>query len=312
MRFTGVVVTEAGQPVASATAALVEATTRGFKSIAVGKITAGQLSLSGEPGLAWGVLIDGKPVVTLVKRVTAKTIELCDIVWQPKGVTANAFHASEGLVFGLPSPLSATVSSAVSAAAVRAAGSPGAEVSASPRAAAAAVAGAVGDVSSALPRAAAVNEKMTMSFADALSSTARQLGGVRLSESPLAFAGASITLKGIPVATNDAIGLEFPDAELIKSGVGLSELRFAVETKASAPTTKPVASQETTPDLVGYTVELAQRKAASRGFTVELNREVVTGERDVGRVVRQSPAAGTQPQPNAIMRLYVGKRTGGI
>jgi beta-lactam-binding protein with PASTA domain len=118
-------------------------------------------------------------------------------------------------------------------------------------------------------------------------------------------------LKGIPVATNDAIGLEFPDAELIKSGVGLSELRFAVETKASAPT-KPVASQETTPDLVGYTVELAQRKAASRGFTVELNREVVTGERDVGRVVRQSPAAGTQPQSNTIMRLYVGKRTGGI
>jgi len=153
---------------------------------------------------------------------------------------------------------------------------------------------------------------MKMTFADVLSSTARQLGGVRLTESPLAFTGASITLKGIPVATNDAIGLEFPDADLIKSGVGLSELRFAVETKTAPQTPKPTTEQPATPDLVGYTAELAQRKAIGRGFTVELNREIVTAERDVGRVVRQAPAAGSEPLPNAIMRLYIGKRTGGV
>lgn len=301
MRFIGLVRTEAGQPVVSATATLVEATTRGFKVVAEGKVGAGQLSLSGEPGLVWGVLIDGKPVVTLVKRITAKTIELSDMVWHANGVAANAFHASDGLVYGLPSGLSASPPTATA----RLASGATAEA---PRAAAATPSPEVSDAS---PRAAVANEKMTMSFADALSSTARQLGGVHLTESPLAFAGASITLKGIPVATNDAIGLEFPDAELVKSGIGLSELRFAVETKANAAAPKPVAPQETTPDLIGYTLELAQRKSSSRGFTVEVNREVVSSERDVGRVVRQSPTAGTQCLPNTIMRLYVGKRAGG-
>jgi len=75
MKFVARVLAADGSPLAEGTAELVDAA----GPTATGKIKQGALSLTAEPGPAWGLSIDGKPVIAVVVKADAKRVDLGDI-----------------------------------------------------------------------------------------------------------------------------------------------------------------------------------------------------------------------------------------
>ncbi|MDH5670842.1 MAG: PASTA domain-containing protein [Myxococcales bacterium] len=286
MKVVATVRDEDGGLLARAAVTAVEARTNGPREIAEGRISQGKLSVSFETNSAWGLLIEGRPVLIAPRVATARSVDLGELVLRKQGLPVPVFHASDGLVFGVPAELHVHLQ-----AAQRRSMGDGAR------------AAATGDPTA---DAVASTERIQMSFGDALGSTTRQLHEATVADTNFTLASVTVNLKGIPTASDNSIGLEFPDAELIKSGAALSELTFNVSPRAQA-TEPAAASGPALPDLTGYTPELAQRKAAALALTTELHAEVVSDARRAGVVVRQLPVAGSIADPDNLLRLYVGK-----
>jgi hypothetical protein len=150
-----------------------------------------------------------------------------------------------------------------------------------------------------------------MTFGDLFGSTARQLAvAANTVSSNFTLAGATVTLKGVPSATQDAISLEFPTPEVAASGVGLSEISFSIRPKVEAPPAEPPHPGTTVPDLTGYTRELAIRKAVAAGFITEINNEIVGGAANAGKVIRHLPPPGASLASGGLIRLYIGMSGG--
>jgi hypothetical protein len=280
MKFVARVLAADGSPLAEGTAELVDAA----GPTATGKIKQGALSLTAEPGPAWGLSIDGKPVIAVVVKADAKRVDLGDIALVSEGVAWPAFHSADGLVWGAPPGALAAQPSRT------------AEPAAQP-ARATASAAATTD----LP------PRTTMTFGSLLGSTAQQLTSAAVARTGLSLAGATVTVKGIPTATDDAIGLEFPTAEIAATGVGLTELSFNLRSVPPAATAPPKPKGISVPDLGAYTRDLATRKLAGLGLIPEITGEAVTDPAKIGRVTRQIPRPTTLAQPGSIVRLFIGK-----
>jgi hypothetical protein len=115
-----------------------------------------------------------------------------------------------------------------------------------------------------------------------------------------------VHVRGVPTADADTIALDFPNAELAATGLGLSELSFTLKPQGYAAPVTPAPSGPSIPDLTGYTRELAVRKLAAIGLLPEVSNVVVSLASDEGRVVRQVPAAGSTLTAGAVVRLLVG------
>lgn len=270
MRFVARIVTADGAPLAAGVAEL-----RGpAGKLAEAKIAAGAVALSADVGPVWGLAIDGQPVLAVPVKADAQEVDLGEIALIPGGTAAAVFHAAGGRVFGAPRGLL------------------GARVAA----AAAPVAAA-----------ATTPAKTSMTFGSMLGSAAQQLTSAAVAKTGLALSGASISVKGIPIASDDAIGLEFPTAEVAASGIGLTELAFNL--KAAPPpataTTRPKGP--IVPDLTSYTRDLASRKLTALGLFGEITSEAVHDPSRVGRVVRQLPKPGSEVAPASVIRLFIGK-----
>jgi hypothetical protein len=260
-----------GSPLAKALAEVV-IPTKGSERVVVaqGGVDQGSLGveLPGDVGMAWGLRIDGAPVHVAVAYADPDVIDLGEIRLLARPVALAAFHAPEGTVYGLPAQL---------------AGGTGA------------------------PAEGATLEPTRMTFGDLFGSTARQLGNVVADPSSgLALTAASITLKGVPTASNDAVGLEFPGLDAIGSGAALSELSFSLRPRAVSGDIG-VPGGPAAPGLVGYTRDLALRKVAAAGLVAEVSHEIVADAARVGRVTRQVPAAGAYVAPGEVVRLFIGK-----
>ena len=151
-----------------------------------------------------------------------------------------------------------------------------------------------------------------MTFATMVGNAAQQLSGTLATHKTFALAGASVTLKGVPTATEDAIGLEFPTRELAEKGIGLSEVSFSLKPKQATVVSEPPPqpSGPRVPDLGGYTRELAVRKLSAAGYIADVSSEIVAEPARVGRVLRQLPAAQAAHPTGGLVRLYVGKQGG--
>ena len=284
MRFVARVTLADGQPLVRARVDIVAAdTARAVAVIGRGSVRDGALTAQADPGPIWGVRIDGQPVVTVPVSITADLVDLGTIVWAPAGIEWPVFHATDGRVFGAPR-----------AAQLEAIVAPPAALAA---AATAALAGA----------AETAPQRSRMTFGDLFGSTARQLSTAAAAKSEFSIASATVTLKGVPSTTEDAISLEFPSAEVAATGVGLSELSFSIKPKGEAAAAQPAPTGPLAPDLRGYTRELATRKAAAAGYVAEVNNEIVADAANAGRVIRQLPAPGTELRSGGLIRLYIGK-----
>lgn len=233
-------------------------------------IAAGALSLTADPGPVWALTIDGKPVIAVAVKADGEHVDLGDIALVPSGIAWPAFHAPDGRVFGAPR-------------------------------------GALPAATSARALAATDQPRTTMTFGSLLGSTAQQLSNAAVARTGLNLSGATLTVKGIPIATDDAIGLEFPSAEIATTGVGLTELSFNLKSAPAPATAPPKPKGVAVPDLASYTRELAMRKLAGLGLIGEVTSEAVTDAQNIGRVTRQLPKATALLQPGSVVRLFIGK-----
>jgi hypothetical protein len=254
--------------------------------IGTGKIVDGALDLKADPGPVWGLRIDGQPIVGVPVSFDGSTIDLGDIDLVRDGVPYRAFHAVNGLVYGLPRTIPSNTT--IPLFSVRRALAT--NIVASP-----------------------IGERTAIPIGDLFGNTAQQLD-VAAKTVPLRFAlaGATVTLKGVAGVSGDSVGLTLPNSETPPDGTPVSEVSFTIQPKSSAaaPSAQTAPAASAAPNLVGYTREFAMRKAAAAGFVCEVNNEIVATDLDAGRVVRQLPAAGSDVPRGGLIRLYVGKRGG--
>ncbi len=259
----------------------------GLRGCGSGRIAKGRLSVQSEVVALWALRIDGLPVWAVPVSVDGDTLDLGDIALLAQPVALPAFHAEAGEVHGLPGALAARLvvqDAAQGAASVRAAA----------------------------PVPVPPDSKSGMTFGTMLGSTAKQLRDSVVQDAGFRLKSASITLKGVPTATEEAIGLVFPSAaELVNGGIGLSVLSFELNPKVEpVGTTPPVPSGPAVPPLVGYTRELAVRKLAALGYLAQVQGEIVRDAGLAGRVVRQLPESKTVHPAGAVVNLFVGKDAG--
>ncbi len=271
MRLIGNVVGADGTPLVKALVEVVIPREREVAVVAQGIVDRGSLAmdLPGDVGMVWGLRIGGAPVHVAVVFSDGDTLDLGVIRLLAQPVALKLFHAPDGSVRGLPVELAGPRST-----------EPDPDTS--------------------------IVEPTRMTFGEVFGSTARQLGAIAADPtSGLTLTNANITLKGIPTASNDSVGLEFPSLSAIGS-TPLSELSFTLRPRTiSGGTTVPTGPPA--PGLVGYTRELAMRKVAAAGLVAEVSHEIVADPARVGRVTRQVPPAGAQVPAGRVVRLFIGK-----
>lgn len=280
MIFEGRVLTSSGAPLAQGSVSVV-----GPKGvIGKGAVREGALSAEAEADAAWGLLIDGKPIVAIPVTVEGDRMSLGDIALSDKGVRLAAFHAPDGIVFGLPAALLQRATSTETLSRT--------DLTATTTATA--------------PAPAPVGITTGLTFSGLIGSAAKQLGDVTRETTGLNLTGATVTLKGIPNVTAEAVGLDFPTPELAATGAGLSQISFTLKPQGeTAP--PPTPTGPTMPDVIGYARELAARKLTSLGRATEFTTEIVRNAADQGRVVRSLPPPGAPLPVGAAIRLFIGK-----
>lgn len=275
MKIVGRVVSSAG-PVVRARVEIVEMRDGRLLTIGEGTVLEGKITAAADAGPVWSLRIDDRAVVAVPVSFDGDVVDLGELVLVPNGVPWPLFHAKDGRVYFLPRTIHT---------------SDGAPVSTEP-----------------VPQPVILKSRMT--FGDVFGSTARQLAtAVEVASTDFAISGATVTLKGVPTTTDDAISLEFPTTEVAASGVGLSELSFSIRPKGDTRTaTETAPAGRAAPDLMGYTGDFAARKAAKAGFLTEISYEIVGDAARDGSVLRQVPAAGATLATGGLIRLYVGKK----
>lgn len=265
----------------------------GLRNCGSGRIAKGRLSVQSEVVALWALRIDGLPVWAVPVSVDGDTLDLGDIALLAQPVALPAFHAEADVVHGLPGALAA-------------------RLLAQDAAQGAATARAAAPIPVPLPLPDTGDSKSGMTFGTMLGSTAKQLRDSVVQDAGFRLKSASITLKGVPTATEEAIGLVFPSAaELVNGGIGLSVLSFELNPKVEPVGTAPPApSGPVVPPLVGYTRELAVRKLAALGYLAQVQGEIVRDAGLAGRVVRQLPESKTVHPAGAVVNLFVGKDAG--
>jgi hypothetical protein len=294
MIFAGRVLDAKGVPLERAEVEMVAPKGREIGRVGAGKVGQGALSLEADPGPVWGLRIDGRPVVATVASSDGSSADLGEIILFADGFAWPVFHALDGRVFGLPRV-------ARIEAALKADAPPG-----QPREPVEPPAVPAGEPTTGRP----VATRGGLTFGALLGSTARQLSTVVTSTKGLQLAGANITIKGVPTATDDAIGLEFPNAELAAAGTGLSELSFTLKPRGDIepPPAPDTPSGQAVPDLLGYTRDLAVRKLATLRLASEVREEITADSTRVGRVVRQFPRPGEAVSASTLVRIFIGKQ----
>jgi hypothetical protein len=276
-------------PLASGRVEIVSSEGGGAVTIGKGDVTHGTLSATIDAVTSvWGIWINRRAVVAFPVSVEGEVVDLGEIVMVPDGLPWPAFHAEDGRVYGIPRAAQALASAPGPA-------PPDPPVDPKPL--------PTGDP---LPR---LTSRMTLG--EMFGSTARQLAvASNTVSSNFTLAGATVTLKGVPSATQDAISLEFPTPEVAATGVGLSEISFSIRPKVETPAAEPAHPGTTVPDLIGYTRELAIRKAVAAGFITEINNEIVGDAANAGKVIRHLPRPGAALASGGLIRLYIGMSGG--
>ena len=113
-------------------------------------------------------------------------------------------------------------------------------------------------------------------------------------------------LKGLPAA--GGAGLKFVSKDEMGT-VGADSLS-EIEMEFSPGTESKSRSLPKIPNVVGYTETMATRKLTASGFEIEIVKETVVEKQgkpaQVGRVVRQIPAAKTNADFNTIVTVAIG------
>ena len=304
-------VTRGGQPLPKGKAELVALEEGELVVLRSGRIADGRVSLTAELGPVWGLRVDGLAVLAApLAGAKETTIDLGEIALLAQPLALAAFHAPDGRVHGVPRALAsqATSARAASPAAARAVAM-GAAVDAATIDAATADATTV--AAPGAERDLADAGKVSLSIGTLLGSAAEQLRPSAVAPSGFQLGAASVTIKGVPTTTADALGLILPSvADLASGGAGMSEVSFDLRPSIEGPRPdEPIEpSGPVLSDVVGYSRELALRKLAALGYLAHVRSEIVSDPTLEGRVLRQIPKAGAAYAAGAVVALFVAKQ----
>ncbi|MCB9761009.1 MAG: PASTA domain-containing protein [Alphaproteobacteria bacterium] len=157
--------------------------------------------------------------------------------------------------------------------------------------------------------AAASADAERMTLRDLASSAGSQVRAaddtLREGRAAVRLGAVTVALKGVVAAEGEQLALRMPREDDGVTPVSEVVLRYQL-----AETAVTDAAAGDVPDLVGYTEVLARRKAEAAGFSVDVAWEHAAPVRGqpspTGRVLRQSPAAGTTAAGRRI-RVFVGR-----
>lgn len=157
----------------------------------------------------------------------------------------------------------------------------------------------------------ATSTRKTYSLSELVSGAGAQVGtaSTSVSTSGVSLGEVKLTIRGVAAPTEaGAVGLSLDETS--RDGAVLSELSTRyVPGQPTAPTGTPAAESAApaTPDLRGYTRQMAARKLAGLGLQATFaTLSVPPGSPDLGRVVRQSPPPGAPASPGGTLRLFLG------
>ncbi|MCB9529507.1 MAG: PASTA domain-containing protein [Myxococcales bacterium] len=144
-------------------------------------------------------------------------------------------------------------------------------------------------------------QRLAQGTAEQLQATQAALAGQR---GGFTLGSVSLELKVMPGATEGGVTLPGArEAEAIDAAA-LSTLRLDFHPTAAPQT----AAGLTVPALAGYTEALARRKLAERRLRAEVVARLVHDDRQIGRVVFQSPPAGAAVAEGATVVFAIGRK----
>ncbi len=162
--------------------------------------------------------------------------------------------------------------------------------------------GGGGPVSVGAPGDATPIELIATSAGEQLHEARTRLLGTRTG---LRLANVEVAVRGEAAPTSDErVGLRLgKTAAELGENVSELSLSYAVDAHDAAAGRGPTT---TAPELIGYTLAPAQRKAAAAGLELEVSRQTVLDRSRVGVVVAQTPEGGVQVQTGSRVRVFVG------
>lgn len=129
------------------------------------------------------------------------------------------------------------------------------------------------------------------------------------SNSPYRLQSVAFDVKMLPVQRKGEPGflVIFPQPEDKVQAAQLSTLNLSLEPRPSAPPREELE----VPDVVGYTVLVAQRLLARKGFQVEVLDQATDKPGEIDRVIDQDPKGGTSTGPGQGLQqpiiLFLGR-----
>lgn len=171
----------------------------------------------------------------------------------------------------------------------------------------------VADTTTATAATTASSTRTTLGIGDMVASSGQQLDAARsaISTSGVALGDVRLTVRGVLASTDTGeVALKMPIATDTVGSLSELTANYSTVTPKPTPAPTPVVSDTAVkvPDLTGYTHQMALRKLAAQGLTALVNTlTVAQGSPENGRVVRQSPPAGSPLPTSGQIRLFLGK-----
>lgn len=171
----------------------------------------------------------------------------------------------------------------------------------------------VADTTTATAATTASSTRTTLGIGDMVASSGQQLDAARsaISTSGVALGDVRLTVRGVLASTDTGeVALKMPIATDTVGSLSELTANYSTVTPKPTPAPTPVVSDTTmkVPDLTEYTHQMALRKLAAQGLTALVNTlTVAQGSPENGRVVRQSPPAGSPLPTSGQIRLFLGK-----
>jgi serine/threonine-protein kinase len=121
-----------------------------------------------------------------------------------------------------------------------------------------------------------------------------------------AVAANDLGRAGLQVNTKQEASSTVPDGKVIRTEPPAGTKVDKGSTVTMVVSTGP--AQATVPDVVGMTEAQATKKLQDAGFKVEKTTQTVTSDSDDGRVVDQTPDAGTKVDEGSTVTIVIGKK----
>lgn len=274
VHFQADVLTSNGAPLPSAIVQLSRYSDGHLKVVAIGKVENGRLSVEGDVESIWTISINEQAIISWPARDFGEFIELSPIQMLDVPAKVPVLHSTRAEVWGLP--IGVTASS--------------------------------GTATPPPPAPPPATDIPPVAFSQLVSNAAQQIQLASRSNVGLQLGAASLKLTGLASSSGDGLAMKFPKTtEELAAGAAMSQLAVSFVAPSTNVPPPETGAAPRTPNIIGYTKELALRKLASKGYGAQVRYAVVADANVEGTVVRQQPAAEQALSAGATVIIYIAQ-----